>query len=129
MEWLAGLEWLSALIPPVADGIRGLIGKWTGGAGARPQNVDEVIKLEQASTERLKALAALDEVKGQISIWVANIRALQRPFAVFFVLLAYAVFVLMGAPPEVQAQVASFAQMAVFYLFGERGYRYMKKGG
>lgn len=129
MEWLAGLEWLSAFIPPLADGIRGLIGKWTGGAGARPQNVEELIKLQQSDVKRLEALAKLDEVKGNVSLWVNNIRALQRPVAVVFVLLAYCIFTYIQVSPEVQAQTASFAQMAVFYLFGDRTYSYFKKGG
>ena len=44
-----------ALIPAVADGIRGVFGRITGGAASIPQSVDERIKLMAAENERLKA--------------------------------------------------------------------------
>jgi len=78
---------LPALVPAVSDGIRGVVSRLTGGAGAKPQNIDEVIKLMAAETEKLKALAQLDTPTGTISVWVGNIRALQRPFAVGVVVL------------------------------------------
>lgn len=40
---------IPALLPALTDGIRGLIGRFTKGAGAKPQNIDEVIKLGQAT--------------------------------------------------------------------------------
>lgn len=122
------MEFLVALIPALTDGVRGLINRWTGGAGAQPANVEEVIQIQTADTERLKALAKLDKVSGTTSKWVNNIRALQRPVAVAAILSTYGLVIYFNAGGETIGQVASFAEMAVFYLFGERGYRYMKQG-
>lgn len=122
------MEFLTLLAPALIDGVRGLITRWTGGAGAQPANVEEVIQIQQADTERLKALAELDQVSGDTSKWVNNIRAMQRPTAVAALLLTYGGVIYFEQPAEVVNQVASFAEMAVFYLFGERGYRYIKRG-
>lgn len=86
---MTGLEIvLPALIPAATDGIKALINKFTGGAGAQPANVDEALKMISADTTRLEALAKLDSV-GNVSQWVANIRALQRPVASILIILAY----------------------------------------
>src|SRR4030066_1623754 len=66
---------LPALVPVASDAVRGIISKFTGGAGAIPQNVDEEIRLMNAKTENLKALADLDRPAGNISQWVADLRA------------------------------------------------------
>lgn len=123
------LNALPALFPPLADGLRAIFSKLTGGAGARPQNVAEVVQLMQADTARLQALAQLD-APGGISQWVANIRALQRPTAVVLVLgaYAYALTVSDHLPAATLAGIAEYAQMVTFYLFGDRSYSYLKAG-
>lgn len=50
----------TALLPAAADAIRGAVGWFTGGAGARPQNVGEVIQLIDAETRKFQALQAAD---------------------------------------------------------------------
>lgn len=115
-----------ALVPAVSDGIRGLIGKFTGGAGAMPQNIDEVIKLMSAETEKLKALAALDTPTGSISIWVANIRALQRPFAVAAVVLVWGACAFTKVDAYAVDVVNNLASAVIFYLFGDRTYAALK---
>ena len=55
---------LPALVPAVADGFRGIVAKFTGGAGGQPQNVEERVKLMEAEAAKLQALAALDGVNG-----------------------------------------------------------------
>jgi len=119
---------IPALLPALSDGLRGVIGRITGNAGAKPQNVAEVISIMQADTERLKAIAQLDTPTGQVSIWVANIRALQRPIAVGLVLAGY-LYSLAYANQLPQATldgIAQYAQMVTFYLFGDRSYMYLK---
>jgi hypothetical protein len=78
-------------------------------------------------------LQTLDAPAGNISVWVANIRALQRPAAVALVLAAFLVCVNLAArgeplPPNLLDSVTQYAQMVTFYLFGDRSYSYLKTG-
>lgn len=118
---------IPALLPVMGDGIRAVFNRFTGGAGAKPANVNEVIALMTAETDRLKALAEIDAA-GNVSTWVANIRALQRPVAVMLIILGYLYSVAAAAPEHVVADMATYAQMVTFYLFGDRSYAYMKRG-
>lgn len=119
---------LPALLPAFTDGIRGIIGRFTGGAGARPQNVGEVLQLMQADTARLQALSTLDAPPGNVSVWVANIRALQRPVAVLLVIggYLYALSAAKQLPAGTLDSLSQYAQMVTFYLFGDRSYTYLK---
>ena len=118
---------LPALLPVAADGIRGLFNKITGGAGAAPANVGEAVQLMEADTNRLQAIAEIDKA-GNVSQWVANIRALQRPVASGLIICGYLVAVTISAPEDVVLQLGQYAQMVTFYLFGDRSYSYFKKG-
>jgi len=66
---------LPALVPAFADGARGLIAKFTGGAGGQPQNMTERIELMKAEAEKLQALAALDNPTGEPSKWIIDLRS------------------------------------------------------
>lgn len=116
-----------ALMPAVADGVRGLFGMVTGGQGAKPQSVDEVIKLQRAGIDKMRALAELDKAEN-VHRWVSDIRALQRPVAVAGVLAGYAWALHKGAPAAVD-QWGELARMAIFYLFGDRTYAHLKRTG
>ena len=118
---------IPALLPAAADGVRGLFNRLTGGAGAKPANVSEVVTLMEADTNRLKVVAEIDKA-GDISQWVANIRALQRPVASIGIIAGYLVAVITGADAEVTLDLSQYAQMVTFYLFGDRTYSYFKKG-
>ena len=118
---------LPALLPALTDGVRGVVAKFTGGAGANPQNVDEVIKLQEAETKRLQALAELDKVSAGVSLWVSNLRASSRYVAVWVAIVQYPI-VLMLKPEQAEFS-AQFAQSAFFFLFGDRVYLHLKKGG
>lgn len=111
-----------ALVPALADGVRGVVTKLTGGAGAQPTSIAEVIQLMQAEVERIKALAALDS-GGETYKWVEAIRKLQRPVVAMGVLgawIACNVFSLGDAySREITTQLA---QIVFSYLFGERAY-------
>lgn len=115
----------AAFIPVISDGVRGVFARFTGGAGARPQNVEEAIALQDADTARLAALAALDQ-SGETYRWVNAVRALQRPVAVLLVLGSYvgARFTLDTMPDD----LTSFASAVTFYLFGERMNFHAKRG-
>lgn len=115
-----------ALIPAVTDGVRGVIAKFTGGAGAKPANVAEAVQLMNADTDRLRALKELDNV-GQVSLWVNNVRAMMRPVASAIVLGGYIGTLYLSADQAVILQMGDYARMVTFYIFGDRSYMYFKR--
>lgn len=119
-----------AFFPVLSDGIRGVFARFTGNAGAAPQNTQEYIAVQQAETERLQALAALDAA-GETYKWVNAVRSLQRPFAVFMVLGGYTATVVFSLTdnPETLDYLRVFAQSSVFYLFGDRTNWHSQRGG
>jgi len=82
---------LPALLPAVADGLKGVFQKFFG--GTKPVNVDEQIKLMQAETEKLRVIAELDKPSDKISVWVADLRASFRYLAAGFILISTMMFV------------------------------------
>jgi len=119
---------LPALLPSFADGLRGIFARITGGKGAQPQNINEVITLMNAETERLKTVAALDSPTGTVHTWVADLRALQRPAIATMIIVAYITAISISAPADTVASLADYVQMVTFYLFGDRAYSYRKAG-
>jgi len=120
---------IPALIPALADGIRGVFGRLTGGAGAKPQNVEEQIKLMTAENERLKALAELDKPTENISPWVADLRASFRYIAAGVIILA-AVSTLYT--PKMDAAlfeaIWNLSGSVFSFMFGDRMYiKFVKK--
>lgn len=118
---------IPALLPAAADGVRAIFNKLTGGAGAKPANVEEVVTLMQAETARLEALAKIDSAAGNVSAWVNNVRALQRPVAVVLIISGYLGAIALAAPDTAIDNLESYAKMVTFYLFGDRSYMYIKK--
>lgn len=116
---------LPALAPAIADGFKALIGKATG--GAKPLNVAEQVQLMEAETERLKALYSL-EGDAATYPWVEAIRKLQRPFVIAVVVLVWAsAFLGLTSLSEASMLIlADLSSSVMFYLFGERGYMYIK---
>lgn len=114
---------LPALVPAVADGIRGVFTRLTGGAGSQPANVDEEIKLMQAQTERLKAVAELDKPTGPISAWVADLRASFRYVACGIIILwAIVLSLVPGVEAGIRELSFDLAGSAFSFIFGDRMY-------
>jgi len=111
-----------ALIPAVADGLRGVFNKLTGGAGAKPQNVEEQIKLMAAENERLKAVAELDKPAENISPWVADLRASFRYVAGGLIILAAVSSLYVRTDLYLQDAVWNLAGSVFAFLFGDRMY-------
>lgn len=118
---------IPALIPALADGIRGVFGKLTGGAGAKPQNVEEQIKLMTAENERLKALAELDKPAENISPWVADLRASFRYIAGGLIILGAVSTLYATVAQDVQEAVWNLAGSVFAFLFGDRMYLKFKR--
>jgi hypothetical protein len=123
---------LPALVPALSDGVKGLFRRLSGGDPSEPKNVEELVRLISADTERLKALAELDKPSGQISRWVADLRASFRYVLAGVIVLSAAalgIYIAAVEPGLRKAVALSFLEMAgsVFsFLFGDRMYRHLK---
>lgn len=116
---------LPALAPALLDGVRGIFAKITGGAGGTPQNVNERIQLMQAETERLRALAEIDKPSENISVWVADTRAIFRYAVIALIWLVAGVAVLFGGeevPKEIKLVLLDLAGASLSFVIGERYY-------
>ena len=120
---------LTAFIPTISEAIRAGVNKLTGNAGAQPANVQEAVQIMQAETERFKAINGADGVSGPVSLWVNNIRALQRPAVALLVILAWATTLYMEVSPDLSTMAANLASSVAFYLFGDRTLMYARKAG
>lgn len=118
---------LPALVPALADGLRGLFARFTQGKGAQPQNVAETIQLMQAQTDRVKALAEIDALSPNASAWVANLRGAFRYCAVGGILLTTMVAVLVKAEPGSVAVLLELSGASMSFIIGERMYLGLKK--
>ncbi|MBI5119295.1 hypothetical protein HZA56_22735 [Candidatus Poribacteria bacterium] len=118
---------IPALIPALADGLRGVFSRLTGGAGAKPQTVEEQIKLMAAENERLKALAELDKPAENISLWVADLRASFRYIAGGLIILGAVSTLYAPVAQDVQEAVWNLAGSVFAFLFGDRMYLKFKR--
>lgn len=126
MGWLSMV--LPALVPALADGVRGLFSKLTGGAGSQPQNVGEAIQLMEAQTARVKALAELDALSPSASRWVADVRGVFRYVAVGGIVTAAVVGVFVPEVPEVgKLLLLDMAGASMSFIIGERMYLGLRK--
>ena len=126
---------LATLMPVAADGVRGIFAWFTGSAGAQPQNVQEAIALKQAETAQLEALAKLDAPAGNISLWVADLRASFRYIGAALVIIPLP-FIAVWATVVTTDQAYSLLEMYAGqiaspvwgFLFGERMRLSFKRG-
>jgi len=120
---------LPALVPAFADGARGLIAKFTGGAGGQPQNITERIELMKAEAEKLQALAALDSPTGEPSKWIVDLRASFRYVIISSIMIFTAVVVfnpdIVGA--TVVAVCLDMTGACMSFVIGERMYLSLKR--
>ena len=117
---------ISALAPALGDGVRGLIAKFTGGAGGQPQNVDERIKLMEAETDRLKTLADLDKPTGNPSQWIVDVRAVFRYAFVTMVWGTTALAIFSNIPNEIVGVLLDVSGACGSFSIGERMYLKIK---
>lgn len=118
---------LPALVPALADGVRGLFARFTQGKGAQPQNVGEQIQLMQAQTERVRALAELDALSPAAAPWVANLRGAFRYVAVGGILTATIVGSFVKIDPAALAVMLDLSGASMAFIIGERMYLGLKR--
>lgn len=117
-----------AVIPVLADGVRGIFAKFSGGAGGTPQNVDERIKLMEAETARLQALAEIDKPSGEPSRWVTNFRASFRYVAILLIWIATIVAVFdTSLSQNIVLMLLDLSGACMSFVIGERMYLTLKK--
>jgi hypothetical protein len=122
---------LPALLPVGIDALKAGVNRITDNAGAAPSNFQERMSFEEFQLKKLQALAEMDKPQGQISMWVADLRASARYIAVFLILGVWASITAFNLPLDTQEYelLAALAQSAFFFLFGDRIYMGLKKGG
>ena len=128
---------LPALLPVAADALKGIFGGVsrliTGDTGAKPQNVDEYVKLQQADIERIKALVELDKPASNISRWVADLRASFRYIGAGLIILAGAFVVVYDAlvpltvSPYAYDTITQLMGSVFSFMFGDRVYLGLKQ--
>lgn len=110
---------IGALVPVAAESIKQLIVRWTG--GVRPASVDEQIRLMKAESDRLQALAALDQPGGTPSQWVIDLRASARYIGALSVIAVGIGSLYVSELPElVRITALEAANIAFGFLFGSR---------
>jgi hypothetical protein len=116
---------LGALVPVGIDGIKSLIGMFTG--GVKPLNVDDQIKLDQNEIAKLEAIAKLDNPYGVPSQWVIDLRASSRYLGALFVIVVGISTLFLPVEPEIQRIGIEAANIAFGFLFGTRIMANLKK--
>lgn len=117
---------LPALAPAITDGLRGLIARFTGNAGAQPVNVDEKIRLMEAETSRMTALAALDQPGGTPAQWIVNVRAIYRYAAVTLIWLLLWWAVATAQSSSLTLILLDMCGATLSFIIGERFYLKIK---
>jgi hypothetical protein len=116
---------IGALVPVGIDGIKSLIGMFTG--GVKPLNVDDQIKLDQNEIAKLEAIAKLDNPYGVPSQWVIDLRASSRYLGALFVIVVGISTLFLQVAPEIQRIGIEAANIAFGFLFGTRIMANLKK--
>jgi len=110
---------IGALVPVAAESIKQLIVRWTG--GVRPASVDEQIRLMKAESDRLQALAALDQPGGTPSQWVIDLRASARYIGALSVIaVGIGSLYIDDLAEPIRLTAMGAANIAFGFLFGSR---------
>lgn len=116
---------IGALVPVGVEGVKQLIGKFTGGVKAT--TIEEQLKLDNSEIERIKALAELDKPIGQPSQWVVDLRASSRYIGALITILVGLSTLYFQMPEQVQIIGLQAANIAFGFLFGTRIVANLKK--
>lgn len=122
---------IPSLLPALADGAKGLFQKFFG--GTKPVSVDEQIKLMQAETEKIKAIAEIDKPADNISVWVADLRASFRYISAGCIILStigFTAWYFYYPTDKLDSMLEMLWQLtgSVFsFMFGDRVYLGLKK--
>lgn len=119
---------LSAAVPLLGEvfkkGTDAFIGRFIGGI-PKPASVDEYIKMVNADTERVKAMATIDAIPDgmaeKVPTWVVALRASTRYLLAWVVIVTVAIALFSGVKDEAtKLLMLELAGSVWGFLFGER---------
>lgn len=118
---------LPAVVPAGIDFLKSIVYKITGISGAEPKTVDDAIRMKQAEVEKLRALAELDKPWGEVSRWVADLRASWRYICASIIILV-SMFSVIAFPDRVDVNeiLLNLAGSVFSFMFGDRVYFHLK---
>lgn len=118
---------LTAFIPIATEGLKSLVARFTGNTPAIT-TPDDYAKVVDADIRKLQALAQLDHDSGATSLWVNNLKSLQRIVVVYATIGSWVVATfVVNFPDDRYKLVSSLASSIFFFLFGDRVNFYLKK--
>jgi len=129
-----GIETLLATIlplfgPVIMDGFKMVFSKLTGISMGEPRSFSERLEFYRAETDRLKSIADLDRPSGDISRWVADLRASFRYVCVGLIILVTLAYLIVFGAPEKDMAAAYLMQLSgssIFFIIGDRIYLGLK---
>jgi hypothetical protein len=116
---------LPGLLPAVLDGAKMLFSKITGISMGEPKSFSERLEWHKAETDRLRVVSDLDKVVGEISRWVANLRASFRYIFVGLIIiitLIYGLFYKWIGVQQVWDVLSQLSGSSMFFILGDRVY-------
>lgn len=112
---------ISSLVPVGVEAAKKVIDTKIGTPPPQPASVDEQVKLVEAETNRLKAVAGLDQPGGNPSQWVVDLRASARYVASGLVILGGGLLLAFaGLEAGVALMVVDAISIVFGFLFGSR---------
>jgi hypothetical protein len=120
---------LPGVLPALMDGVKMIFSKITGVSMGEPKSFVERKELYTSETDRLKTLSELDRPSGNISNWVADLRASFRYVFVGLIIvvtLAYGLLYKSIGVPEVWGVLSQLSGSATFFILGDRVYLGLK---
>lgn len=117
---------LPSLIPAGIDLVKSLAGRLIG--DVKPATVADKVKLMEAETAKLQALAALDAPAGQVSEWVADLRASFRYLAAGIIIIATLIMCFVPNNAVILGVLLEMSSSVFAFMFGDRVYLKLKNG-
>lgn len=118
----------SALFPAGVDLVKDVVHKVFKINPAQARSVDDEIRLQTAEIEKLRALAELDKPAGEISRWVADLRASIRYILalIIFGLTGFSLFVKIDL--SLKEALLNLSGIVFGFFFGDRVYINLRGG-
>lgn len=126
---------LPGLFPPIMDGMKAIINKFTGASGYDPKSIDDAVKLMEAQAKFASAMAVLDKPEGNISSWVSNLRASFRYLAAAVIILGTLIMIIIdgltdgkAVDPQYMNAMLQMTASTFSFIFGDRLYLHLRGG-